>query len=315
MEHPKEPLICIVGSINMDLVVRTPALPVPGQTVLGGPFATFPGGKGANQAVAAVRAGGQVAMVGCIGEDAYGPMLHAGLLDEGIDVSLVRTQAGSATGVALIAVNPRGQNTIIVAPGANAALTLKDLERSSEVIRSAAVLLLQLEVPLPVVAAAAQMARRAGTPVILNPAPAPPVNDSLLDLLALVDVLVPNETEAATLTAYQRGDSTDPELMARALHELGAGAVVITLGEGGVFVLDGDRTYRQAPFSVRAVDATAAGDAFTGALALALAENRTLQEAVRWGAAAGALAAATAGAQPSLPSRASIQKLLVRAGA
>ncbi|MBF6612823.1 MAG: ribokinase [Chloroflexi bacterium] len=308
-------LVCVVGSINMDLVVRAPVLPVLGQTLLGGPFGTFPGGKGANQAVAAARAGGRVAMIGCVGEDAYGRALHAGLQDEGIDVSLVRTQADTATGVALITVDPQGQNTIIVAPGANAALTAEDVERAAEIIQSAGVLLLQLEVPLPAVTVAARIARRAGTQVILNPAPAPTptMDDSFLDLLALVDVLIPNETEAEALTSIHGGDNAGPELMARALHELRVGAVVITLGEHGVFVLDGERTYRQAPFPVRAIDATAAGDAFIGALAVALAEDRILHRAVRWGAAAGALAATTAGAQPSLPSRAGIEKLLAGA--
>lgn len=301
------PLICVVGSINMDLVVRAPALPVPGQTVLGGPFGTFPGGKGANQAVAAARAGGQVAMVGCVGADAYGPTLRAGLLHEGIDVSLVRTQADTATGVAVIAVDPTGQNTIIVAPGANAALTVEDVEQAAGLIRSAAVLLLQLEVPLPVVTAAARIARAAGTRVILNPAPAMPLDGSIL---ALIDVLVPNETEVAELAAFLGDGSASPERIGYALREHGPGAVVITMGEHGVLAVDGEDTFQQPPFSVRALDATAAGDAFIGAMAVALAENWPLRAAVRRGAAAGALAAATAGAQPSLPRRAQIEDLL-----
>lgn len=300
------PRICVVGSINMDLVVRTPVLPAPGQTILGGPFSTFPGGKGANQAVAAARAGGQVAMVAAVGTDGYGAILRAGLAGEGIDVATVQAREEAATGIALIAVDPRGQNTIIVAPGANATLTPADVEQAAVTIRSSAVLLLQLEVPLPTVVAAARIARTAGALVVLNPAPAAPLD---AQVLALADVLVPNETEAAALSGPEPAEGGGEET-ARALHQMGARTVIITLGPRGVLLLDDGRVIRQAPFAVSAIDATAAGDAFIGALAVALAERRPLAEAVRWGAAAGALAATVAGAQPSLPRRAQLEALL-----
>lgn len=303
----QQPTICVVGSINMDLVVRTPVLPAPGQTILGGPFNVFPGGKGANQAVAAARAGGRVAMVGCVGADANGATLRAGLSDEGIDASSVRTRVDAASGVALIAVDPAGQNTIIVAPGANATLTVADVEQAAAAIRESAVLLLQLEIPLPAVVAAAGIARAAGARVVLNPAPAAPLDDSVL---ALVDVLVPNETEAATLTGLRPDDWESAGRTARALQGRGPRSVVMTLGSRGALLLDEDRLARQQPFAVTAVDATAAGDAFVGALAVALAEGRSLGESVRRGAAAGALAATVAGAQPSLPRRAQIEALL-----
>ncbi len=299
--------ICVVGSINMDLVVSTPALPVPGQTVLGGPFRTFAGGKGANQAVAAARAGGHVAMVGCVGADSYGMILRKELVDNCVDVSNVHIREGVATGVALIAVDPTGQNTIVVAPGANATLTLADIEQAASIISTSAVLVLQLEVPLPIVVRAAELARKSGTRVVFNPAPAMPLDNTLLKL---ADVLVPNETEAATLTGLQPDGWTVAEHMAHALRSRGPQSVVITLGERGAVFTDGENSIRQAPFAVRAVDATAAGDAFIGGLAVALAENCSLSEAVRWGAAAGALAATQHGAQPSLPDRALIEKLL-----
>jgi ribokinase len=303
----QQPWICVVGSINMDLVVRTPLLPVPGQTVLGGPFDTFAGGKGANQAVAAARSGGHVAMVACVGSDGYGTTLREGLAAEGIDVSNVYIRNGAATGVALIAVDPAGQNTIIVAPGANVTLTPADIEQAADIIRASAVLLLQLEVPLPVVVRAAEVARSAGTRVVLNPAPAMPLDDAVL---ALTDVLVPNETEASALTGLQSDGWAAAERMANALRRRGPQSVVITLGERGVVLADGEGIARQAPFAVQAVDATAAGDAFIGCLAVALAEKLPLAKAVRWGAAAGALAATRHGAQPSLPHRAQIEALL-----
>lgn len=298
--------ICVVGSINMDLVVRTPVLPAPGQTVLGGPFGTFPGGKGANQAVAAARAGGRVTLVACVGDDAAGEELAAGLAAELIDVGMVLRRPGVTTGVALIAVDPAGQNTIIVAPGANAALEPADLLRAEGAIATADVLLVQLEVPLPAVAAAIGLARRHGVRVILNPAPALPLDDSLL---ALADVVVPNESEAAALTGIRPDGWEGAARAAQALRARGPGAVVLTLGGRGALLADGDGLVEQPAFAVAAVDATAAGDAFVGALAVALAEGRPPREALRWASAAGALATTIAGARPSLPPRQRIERL------
>ena len=291
----------------MDLVVQTPSLPVPGQTLLGGPFATFPGGKGANQAVAAARAGAQVAMVGCVGGDSYGPILRGGLETEGIDTRHVVVQSGLASGVALIAVAPDGQNTIIVAPGANAALSVELIEQAAEVIRGADALLLQLEVPLPAIMRAAALAREAGTIVILNPAPAQPLPP---EVLASADFVVPNETEAEALSGIAPDDWAAAEQAARALVAGNDGSAVITLGARGALLFDASQPVRQPPFPVDVVDATAAGDAFLGAFAVALAEGRHARDAVRRGAAAGALAAAHAGAQPSLPSRDALEQFL-----
>ena len=302
-----QPRICVVGSLNMDLVVQTSVLPAPGQTVLGGPFATFPGGQGANQAVAAARAGAHVAMVGCVGNDSAGEALRAGLAAEGIDTGQVLVRDGVASGVALIAVAPDGQNTIIVAPGANATLAVDDITRAAETIRSADVLLLQLEVPLPASVHAAIIAREASTRVILNPAPAQQLLESVL---ASADFVVPNETEAAALAGITPVDWGSAEEAALELQRLGARSVVVTLGSRGALLCHEGRMHRQLAYPVQAIDATAAGDAFLGAFAVALAGGLPAHEALRWGAAAGALATTKAGAQPSLPSGDAIRSLL-----
>jgi ribokinase len=304
------PRICVVGSLNMDLVVQTPVLPAPGETVLGGPFATFPGGKGANQAVAAARAGARVTMVGAVGEDSYGEALRAGLEREGIESREVLRRTGVSSGVALIAVAPDGQNTIIVASGANASLTVEDIDHAAEVITAADVLLLQLEVPVPAIVRAAEHARAASTRVVLNPAPAQPLPHAVL---ASVDFVVPNETEVAALTGVMPGDWPSAEVAAQRLVDAGAQSVLLTLGSRGALLWHNGQVHRQPAFNVHAVDATAAGDAFLGAFAVALAEGQPAPEAMRWGAAAGALATTVPGAQPSLPARDAILALLATA--
>jgi len=299
--------VCVVGSLNMDLVAQTPRLPTAGETLIGGPFATFPGGKGANQAVAAACAGALVTMIGCVGDDGYGKSLRAGLAAAGIDIQYVAERPDVSSGLALITVAPGGQNTIIVAPGANAALTTEDIEQCSAAIIAAKLLLLQLEVPLSVVLRAAVFARAAGTTVVLNPAPAqslPP------EVLQCADILIPNETEAAALTGITPVDWSTAEAAARRLREMGASTVVLTLGSRGALLVAAEATVRQPAYHVDAVDATAAGDAFVGAFAVAIAEGRTPAEAMRWGAAAGALAATRHGAQPSLPARNAILALV-----
>jgi ribokinase len=291
----------------MDLVVQTPVLPAPGQTVLGGPFATFPGGKGANQAVAAARAGAGVSMVGCLGDDAYAAVLRSGLEGEGIDVDNVLERQGVSSGVALIAVAPDGQNTIIVASGANAALAPEDVERAERAIADADALLLQLEVPLPAIARAAEIAREHATTVILNPAPAQPLPR---EILAAADFLIPNETEAASLAGVTPVDWETADAAARRLQEQGPPSVLITLGSRGALLRHAGQSHRQPAYNVTAIDATAAGDAFVGAFSVALAQGLPAREAVRFGAAAGALATTVAGAQPSLPLRAEIDRLI-----
>lgn len=306
---PEKPSICVVGSLNMDLVIRTPHLPAPGETVSGGPFATHPGGKGANQAVAAARLGAAVTMVGRIGGDAFGERLRAELAQAGIATDHVIALPDVASGVALIAVETGGQNSIIIAPGANGELTPAAVDAASTAITAARVLLLQLETPLPAVQRAAELAQAAGTIVVLNPAPAVPLPS---ELLARVDYLIPNEHEAALLLGEDIPTRADAGAAAARLREYtGVCAVVITLGEQGAVLAqaEGETKYVQ-PHPVTPLDTTAAGDAFVGAFAVALAEGRTPAEAMRWGNAAGALTVTRAGAQPSLPTRAEVETLL-----
>jgi ribokinase len=306
---PEHTSICVVGSLNMDLVMRTPHLPAPGETISGGPFATHPGGKGANQAVAAARLGAAVAMVGRVGGDAFGARLRTELAEAGIDTRQVVTLPDVASGVALIAVEASGQNSIIIAPGANGALTPADVEAAGPTITAARVLLLQLETPLPAVQRAAELAHATGTLVLLNPAPAQPLP---AELLAQVDYLIPNEQEAALLLGETIATGADAAGAAQRLcAQTGVGGVVITLGAQGALLAQAQTEPQFVPaHPVAVVDTTAAGDAFVGAFAVALAEGRTPAEAMRWGNAAGALAVTTAGAQPSLPTRNAVVALL-----
>lgn len=305
------PRICVVGSVNMDLVVATPVLPVPGQTVLGGPFATHPGGKGANQAVAAARAGGQVSFVGRVGADAFGDTLRAGLEAEGIDIAHLRVAPEEPTGVALIAVDPSGQNTIIVAPGANAAVTVDDVDAAAERITGADVLLLQLEVPLEVVAHAAALAAEAGVRVVLNTAPAQPLPN---DLLACCEYLILNETEAEILTGVLPTDWESAEVAAARLREYGARQVIVTLGARGAVLAGPDGVVPQPAFPVASRDAVGAGDAFVGTFSVGVGSGLAAPEALRRAAAAGALATLTSGAQPSLPTAAAVDAFLAECG-
>jgi len=299
--------VTVAGSLNMDLVVRAPRIPEPGETIIGGEFRTVPGGKGANQAVAAARLGAQVAMVGRVGGDAFGGLLLENLAAAGVDPAFVTRDPQAATGVALIEVDDAGQNSIVVVSGANMRLAPADVEAAAAAIGVADVLLLQLESPLETVTRAAQVARAQGVTVILNPAPARPVPDGLL---GLVDVLIPNESETALLTGLPVGDQEQAQAAAAALRRMGVATVILTLGERGALLAYEGGAELFPAFDVTPVDTTAAGDAFVGGLAVALAEGRPLQEAVRWGNAAGALATTRLGAQPSLPTRQALEKML-----
>jgi ribokinase len=289
----------------MDLIARSPRIPQPGETILGGDFCTAPGGKGANQAVAAARLGAQVSMVGRVGSDTFAQNLLASLAASGVDHRHVIQDAQAATGVALIVVDDGGQNSIVVAPGANARLSPTDVDAARAAIAAAGVLLLQLESPLEAVARAAELAHAHGVTVVLNPAPA---RELPAELLALVDVLVPNESETAILTGLPA--SGQAEVQAAALLELGVGAALLTLGERGALLARPEGTKHVPAFRVTPVDTTAAGDAFVGGFAAALAEEKSPIEAVRWGCAAGALATTKLGAQPSLPTRQEVEALL-----
>ena len=280
-------MIAVVGSINLDLVVAVERHPGPGETVVGGDCLQLPGGKGANQAVAAARLGSEVAMVGRVGADAQGAWLREGLWTERVDVEHVREDRVAPTGVALIAVDARGENTIVVSPGANARVDARDVAAASDVVRGAEVVLVQHEVPAEAVAAAIDTA---GGTVVLNPAPA-------RGLAAPVDVLVPNRGELETLA----GDRGDPVTLARSITA--ARAVVVTLGEEGAIVVEGDRAERVRAPHVEAVDSTGAGDAFCGALAEAMAGGATVLEAARWAVRVAAVSVTRPGAQGGLPRR------------
>lgn len=295
----KKKKIVIVGSLNIDLVVRTAQLPTPGQTVRGHSFGTYPGGKGANQAVAAARLAPEaitVHMVGRVGQDAFGASLLDSLAESGVDVTQVQRVPGP-TGNAMIAVEESSENFIIITAGANGTLTAADMDDVAPLLQEADALLLQLEVPMAANERSAAIAAEAGALVILNPAPAPeePLPRSLLDH---VSILVPNETEATAMT----GES-DPAAAVAALHDIGIPTVVLTQGAAGALVAQEGRIEHVPAFPVSPLDTTAAGDAFVGGLAVALIDGQSLQESARFAAAAGALAATKAGAQPSLPWR------------
>jgi ribokinase len=304
--------VTVVGSLNMDLVARAPRIPQPGETIIGGDFHTVPGGKGANQAVAAARLGAQVSMVGRVGRDAFANPLLDNLAAAGVDHAFVIPDPEAATGVALIVVDDTGQNSIVVASGANMRLSPADVDGAEAAIAGADALLLQLESPLETVTRAAEVARAHGVRVILNPAPARSLPAALL---SLVDVLIPNESETALLTGLPVGDQAEAEAAAAALRGMGVGTVILTLGERGALLAQAGAAELVPAFEVTPVDTTAAGDAFVGGFAVALAEGQTLAEAVRWGNAAGALATTKLGAQPSLPTGQDLEVLLATGSA
>lgn len=296
-------VILVIGSLNMDLVVRAPRHPQPGETLLGSGFDTFPGGKGANQAVAAARLGGAVRMIGRVGDDAFGQSLLATLQNDGVDMRYVLCTPGASTGIAQITVSDAGQNNIVVVPGANGRLSPADIQAAALAFEDASVVVMQLEIPLETVEEAARLAAKYGARMVLNPAPACPLPESLL---ALVDTLIPNEHELALLS-----NQPDINAAASALKAQGIRRLVVTLGAQGVLVLDETATERIPPYHIPVVDTTAAGDAFVGAFAVALTEGKSAAEAAAWGNAAGALAVTCAGAQPSLPKRKTLEEFLL----
>lgn len=298
--------IAVVGSSNTDMIISMGRIPKPGETIIGGDFAMAAGGKGANQAVAAARAGGRVSFIARVGDDLFGEQAIRGFAADGIDVRHVQKDDSAPSGVALIFVGGDGENSIGVASGANARLSADDIEQAREAIQSAGVLLVQLEIPIETVRAAVLAAARDAR-VILNPAPAQPLDD---DLLGRVSILTPNETEAALLTGLEVQDEAGAALAAEALRRRGPEIVIITLGAKGALVSDASGTRLVPAFSVDPVDTTAAGDVFNGALAIALSEDRPLDEAVRFANAAAAISVTRPGAQPSAPRRPEIDALI-----
>jgi ribokinase len=300
------PKIVVVGSANTDFVLTMTKLPFHGETVLGHQFRVVRGGKGANQAVAAARLGADVTLVARLGLDSFGNEAVAAYQDEGISTDFIVQDADTHSGVALILVNQNGENMIAVGPGANSRLSPEDVRAAGAAIRQADCLLLQLEIPLEAVQAAVEIARASNVRVILNPAPAQKLAP---DLLKSIDILTPNETEAAIL-AGQDHSSNDQKNLTELASILGIPQLVVTLGSrGACIVKDGERTDIPS-FPIKPVDTTASGDAFNGALAVALARGDSLPQAVRFANAAGAITATRHGAQPSLPTRQELEQFM-----
>ena len=299
MEPPR---IVVLGGINMDLVATVERFPVPGETVVGRAFTTYPGGKGANQAVAAARLGAAVRMVGRVGDDAFGHQLRHGLAVEGVDVSGVGVESGSPSGIAVIQIDASAQNQIVQVWGANQSCGVEEVERLRHAVAGASVLMLQLEAPVGVSLEAARDAHANGCRVVLDPAPAP-AGGLPQDFYGLCDFITPNETEAEALVGFAVSDTDSAHRAAEELVTRGAKAAVIKMGERGAFYLTHGEMGHVPAFPVNAVDTVAAGDAFNAGLSVALAEGHALAEAVRWGAAAGAVAVTRVGAQDAMPGR------------
>ncbi|MBP7826360.1 MAG: ribokinase [Verrucomicrobia bacterium] len=304
-----KPKILVIGSSNTDMIVKVPRIPCSGETVLGGEFVIAPGGKGANQAVGAARAGGDVTFIARVGDDMFGRQAIDGFHSDGICVDWLVRDPQNPSGVALIFVDASGKNSIAVAPGANARLSPADLHRATAAFRGARLLVMQLETPLKTVADAVELAAHHRVPVILNPAPVQPLPGALLQRIS---ILTPNEVEATALTGVSVRDEASAAQAAAKLRARGVETVIITMDALGAFV-DGPRVRQLVPsFKVKVVDSTGAGDVFCGALAVALGEGKPLLEAVRFANAAAALSVTRFGAQPSAPTRAEIEHFLTR---
>ena len=295
------PDVVVIGSLNMDLVVRAPRLPKGGETLAGHDFTTAPGGKGANQAVAAARLGARVAMIGCVGADPYGDFLTRSLVQEGIDCRGVSVAAEVPTGIASILVDDQGQNAIVIVAGGNGELSAAHLEEQATLLDQAKLVIAQLEVPLATVGDALARAHALGKTVILNPAPA--TGPLPADWYAHIDYLVPNESEASLLTGLPVDDLQQAEAAARQLVAAGARQVLLTLGGQGLLQVSTDSCRHHPATPVKAVDTTAAGDTFLGGFAAGLAEGLSVDEAIALGQQAAAIAVTRPGAQPSIPTR------------
>ena len=300
-----KPKIVVVGSSNTDMVIKMDRIPNPGETIIGGDFILAAGGKGANQAVAAARLGGEVTFIARVGKDIFGQQAIEGFRQEGIHTDFIVTDEQHPSGVALIFVDQQGENSIGVASGANGQLSIEDVAAARAELESAKVLLLQLETPIKTVQYAARTAKEMGVKVILNPAPARTLDD---ELLGNVTVLTPNETEAELLTGIRLTAAASTREAAAQLKQRGVKNVIITLGAKGAIAITDDGAQQIPSKEVKAVDTTAAGDAFNGALAFALAEDKSLEEAVRFANLAGALSATRMGAQPSMPTLEELQQ-------
>ena len=300
--------IVVLGSSNTDMIIKTSHIPKPGETILGGEFSIAAGGKGANQAVAAARAGGDVVFIGRVGDDMFGRQAVDGFREDGIAVDYVITDSNAPSGVALIFVDEQGENSIAVASGANAQVSPDDVSAAGDVIASAGMLLMQLEIPIETVSTATEIAAKNGVPVILNPAPAQPLDNNLLKNIF---ILTPNETEAEMLTGCAVEDEQGAEKAAEILRTKGVKNVIITLGPRGVYADTPDFKGMIPSFTIKnPVDTTAAGDVFNGVLAVGCAEHKPMVDAVRFANAAAALSVTKLGAQTSAPFRKEIESFL-----
>jgi ribokinase len=302
--------IVVVGSSNTDMILKVPRIPKPGETILGGKFSTAAGGKGANQAVAAARAGGSVTFLARVGDDLFGNKALKGFEEDDINIDHIKIDNNEPSGVALIYVDDEGENSIAVASGANLMLSVDDVLEVEEQIKSANILLMQLESPVETIKKAAGIAAQAGVKVILNPAPACPLDDSLL---SSISIITPNESEAEILTGIAVNDIKDARVAASKLLEKGLDTVIITLGSKGALFQNSERSEIIAGFKVNAIDTTAAGDVFNGSLAVAIGEGMAMDSAVKFANAAAALSVTKLGAQPSAPFRDEIEKFLLKA--
>lgn len=289
--------ICVIGSLNMDLVVNVDTMPKPGQTLLGGNFKEVPGGKGANQAVAMARLEGNISMIGKVGNDSFGKTLIEALTDDNVNTNHVHI-ANCSTGVAFITVDKNAQNAIVVAPGANFQLTKDDIDKNIDCIKNSDIVVIQLETPLETVKYALQVAKDLNKYTILNPAPAVKLDD---EIIKNVDLLTPNETELEIISEIKIENEDDIIKAASKVIEKGVKELIVTLGSKGSLYINEERSFFKSAYKVEAVDTTAAGDSFTGALAVALSNNKTMEEAMDFASKVGALSVMKEGAQSSLP--------------
>jgi ribokinase len=296
--------VLVIGSLNADLVVKSPRFPQPGETISGDDLQIIPGGKGANQAVATARQGVKTTMVGRVGSDSFGPFLVDNLKSNDVDTSQV-LKTDSATGTAIIVVDANGQNSIVLSPGANGMVTPADVDSAS--FSNSGLLLLQLEIPTPTVLRAAKRAREHGMQVILNPAPAKSLP---VELLSNVDILIPNESELALLTGLPVTDASSAEVAAKEILKQGVKTVIVTLGSKGALLVTATQVKHVDTYKVNVVDTTAAGDAFIGGFASSLLSGKSLEDSVRYGCACGALATTKFGAQPSLPTKDEVETFI-----
>ena len=289
--------ICVIGSLNMDLVVNVDTMPKPGQTIIGSNFKEVPGGKGANQAVAMARLNGNVSMIGKVGEDGFGQTLINSLKNDKVDTTYIQTTKGS-TGVALITVDKNAQNSIVVSPGANFEVKEEDIDNNIEAIKNSDIVVLQLETPLNTIKYALNKAKELNKYTILNPAPALKLDD---EIIKNVDLLTPNETELEIISGVSIENEEDIQKAAQIMIEKGVKELIVTLGSKGSLYINKEKSMFKKAYKVEAIDTTAAGDSYTGALAVALSNDKDVEEAMDFASKVGALSVMKEGAQSSLP--------------